>query len=351
MRRLWFGSAVGVMSLALVVPGASGRPQGWSSGRYQLPLQQIVATGTSVLFTASQTQVTLFAANVKMDCTGTCPEPAIRAVLHISGAIPISSSGRFRATVQTRTDHGSAITVSVNAQLSGKTATGSLQYSSITDPNGGQYSGGDLTFTAVQQGATTAASLFRAYGDVVFNAQPPYGYPGTPITLLSASEVDQDIAAVGATTLRTWSARGTNCKTMQNLATTAVSPDGHFINARTYRFSTPGIYTICADLLDSSGQPVTPLTSSQPPPWPINPILVCPKGTTIYYATVGLGCKPSPCRRLALDAQSGETDNNCACPAGSRAAHTSPLDRDGDRDVNRKGVFVGPPDGDCDDGA
>jgi len=240
---------------------------------------------------ASQSKVTEFEANIEMECAGKCVAQAIRTGLVMPGAIPISPSGVFRTTVRMKTTDGEPITVSVDARLTGKSAAGTLRYSPITSQSGGRYSGGNLDFTASLEGAATATML-RAYGDVVFSAAPPYGYAGARVTVRSASEVDQDIASVGARTLRTWSSQDTSCKTMQNVATSPVSPDGHFVNTRSYRFADPGTYTICAELLNSLGRVVTPLVSSVPPPWPVSPILICPVGTTIIYnAAVAIGCK------------------------------------------------------------
>ena len=291
MRRILLGLAAGVFGLSLGVAGASGSSEGWSSGQYQMSTSQMIASKTTVGFVVSQTKVTDFRANFPTTCAGTCSSSEIRIGLDLSGPIPISPGGRFQTTVNTRTNNGAPITVTLTAQLNGKSASGSLQYS-LTTLYGDHYSGGVLDFTASLQGAATA-SMLRAYGDVGFGAQPPYGYPGTPITVDSFSQVADDIASVGARTLRTWWSKGNTCATKNNVETSAVTPDGHFVNSRTYKFAEPGIYTICADLLDSSGNAVTPPVSApQPPPWPVYPILICPKGTTIYYnPAVGLSCK------------------------------------------------------------
>jgi hypothetical protein len=86
----------------------------------------------------------------------------------------------------------------------------SVQYSSIT-VDSDEYAGGSISFSASLNGVQ--ASLFRAYGDVGFNAEPPYGYLGTRITVDSLSQVAQDIASVGARTLRTWSSPILICPT------------------------------------------------------------------------------------------------------------------------------------------
>ena len=277
-----------------MVPGAPGRAEGWSSGEYQMSASQMIASASSVYFVVSQTTVTDFRANFPTACAGTCSSSKIRTGLDLRGPIPITPSGRFQITANTRTTNGAPITVTLNAQLNGKSASGSLQYGPTT-LYGDHYSGGVLDFTASLQGAATA-SMLRAYGDVGFGAQPPYGYPGTPISVISFSQVADDIASVGARTLRTWWSKGNTCATKNNVETSAVTPDGHFVNSRTYKFAAPGIYTICADLLDSSGSAVTPpVTAPQPPPWPVYPILICPRGTTIYYSpAVGLSCKKKP---------------------------------------------------------